>query len=218
MELLDGRAEGGGLARPGRADHEDDGCGAGDRCGRFPLGARGLDRAPLERRTTRPCLRGVDATAGPVEDERFLFQDPPLGDRTIRRCFGDRTVITRPPLHPRRDRRAELHPLAGADAVAEDVRHTDHLTRRRSERGREQRGDLADDLGRTPRRLLLRQRIDRRVHQPVLIEHIEIALHVERTAQHPRHQLLRINTEITELTRPTLVEDVGADRVVLRRP
>jgi hypothetical protein len=156
--------QGGGLAGPGRAHDQHEPFGAGDRGGGVNLAGGQLDRRTGDR-LRLPDAAGVPAALRPLEEPALLGQDLGGGQRPIGRPLGDRPAVPPQP-GPVGDGSGDIdHLLArgtfGGRLDLLDDRVGGHPDR--VERG----GDLADDLGRPPRRLAFPQRRHRPIHRQV---------------------------------------------------
>ncbi len=157
-ELIDGGGEGGGLAGAGRSDDEDDvgmpRC-RGRRVGlpdtQCPLGAVGgvgvvgavVDEAPVD----------------PVDEGGFLVEDRLGRERTVDGRLSHGSAIAAQECTSRH-RVGHVNTLLGCQPHTRAVQPHTQCPGRHPGRGRHRGGDLADDLGRSPRRLLLGERPD----------------------------------------------------------
>ncbi len=162
-ELRDGWPECGGLAGAGWSDDQHELRVASDSGGGFGLGDVQVDIAAVDRCWIDQVV-GRDPARCPFEECQLLVEDRLGGEGSIGGGLGDGPAVSAEE-RVGWDRLGDVDALLLRDRVHDLVECADHGGGVTSDVGREQTAKLAVQLGRSPGRLLLADRLDRSGHQ-----------------------------------------------------
>ena len=200
------------LPVPAGTDDEDEIGVAGDGARGVGLGQGHVDVAAVDGGGIVGAVV-FEAAVGPLDERPLLVEDRLGGQRTVDDRLGDRSTVASQECAGR-DRLGDVDATLGGDTAGEFVCPPHDGVGVFGGLGRAPRGDLTDELGRSPRRLLLADRLDGPVRDrvvEVVVDRSPIQDLFDRVLDHPT----RFHAERSGLLAPAVVQARGVDRLRL---